>query len=607
MSHKGASNEHLPLKIIASLIGIWIALFLCGWIGYLNLGNTCADSAFKALQTFHLHFYPQPGFEEPKADDPPIGPLLEIARFGCALWDILILPAVFWLVFDRRLLQWWAFLFWRKHYVVCGSGSRTLALVTDLRSKGNRVVWMGSSPYERGSVPSGVVLIDGDSGDVSALATVAVHRADRLVALHEQDCLNIETLVAAGKLCVKRPAGMAPLEAFAHVADTCFERSLQELIRDNTRFAGPQLRVHLFNYYELIARLLARRFPIPPTLSDVCPPQEHLILVGFAAFGQCVARRLLLMVQQLYSQQGVAGAEWRVARPRITVVDPQAEARIAEFERMNPAFRQYCDLEPCAHSTTELRFFDQTFFAPSETVERRTFIFCIETETETMRLLGLMAHTAASRRCMIDRVFCRIARPDRLGIVLEQIKPKGGMPEFAYFASDAEVFNADIILNQTLDFLAQKIHEAWKSVAAADDRANNRPPAADKTWADLSEDDRESNREAADHLWAKLRVLGYALSEVPEGCPVPPQSAVLKKELSTREEELARAEHVRWMTRRILDGWRWGDPRDNKKKLHPDICDYDKLADATKEKDRINIRVIPDLLKQGRLEAKRLD
>jgi len=609
MSHKGASNEHLPLKIIASLIGVWVALFICGWIGYARLGNGGWDAAFKALQTFHLHFYPQPGFEEPKAGDPPIGWLLQFARFGCALWDILILPAVFWLVFDRRLFQLLAFLVWRHHYVVCGSGSRTLTLVSDLRSKGKRVIWVGRNPDERGAVPSGVVLIDGDSGDTAILTSAVVHRASYLVALHEDDRLNIETLVAADKLCIRRSGKKPPLEAYAQISDTQFKLSLQRLTDGNGRFAGSRIHVHLFNYYELIARLLARRFPIPSTLADVCPPVEHVFLVGFAAFGQCAALRLMLSAQQLYRERGSNGTEWRVAKPKITVVDPCAEARIAEFERYHPEFRQYCDVDFCTLSTTDLSFCDQIFYAEGIHEERRTLVFCIETESETMRVLGLLAHMASDSKrksSTINRVFCRIARPERLGGVLDQITPMDGTPDVVYFASDAEVFGVGVLLNQRLDFLARKIHEAWQSVEAADRRANNQPTAVGKTWELLSEENRESNREAADHLWAKLRALGYELSEVPEGTVAPPPSGDLVHELRVREEELARAEHARWMTWRILKGWRWGAVRDNEKKLHPDICDYDQLSNATKEKDRINIRVIPELLERGRLVATRV-
>ena len=68
---------------------------------------------------------------------------------------------------------------------------------------------------------------------------------------------------------------------------------------------------------------------------------------------------------------------------------------------------------------------------------------------------------------------------------------------------------------------------------------------------------------------------------------------------------MARLEHERWMAWRLLNGWRHGKKRDNAAKLHPDIVDYDELADTTKEKDRIIIRAIPALLRAGRLSLRR--
>ena len=609
-----ASNQHLPRALIRTMVMTWIVLFLTGLYGHHQLGNSMPDSAFKSLQLFHLHYHPYPEFHTAQpagggAGEQGVGWAIQVARFGGALWGLAILPVVVGFLFERRLDQWWVRRFWSGHTVVCGTCSRTHALITDLRTRGCRVVWVGRCADGPQVAVRGGLHVDGDSGDPSILAAAAVHRAAHLVALHEDDRLNIETLVAAGRVCKKdRPLGMAMLDACAHVADTRLEHALQNLNKAASGFAGEKVREHLLNYYELIARLLARRFPLPPTLAEAHPPPEHIIIVGFAAFGQCAALRLILMAQQLYRQQEGGQSVWHVARPRITVVDPKADALLAEFDRLHPTFRQYYELDSCAIATTDLRFYEQPLLAQREPGERKTLIFSIETEAETMRMLGLIAHMTAGGNalpCAVDRVYIRIARPERLGPVLERLKPADNQVEIVCFAPDSEVFNADMILNQSLDLLAREIHKAYLSVEAADRRANNMPPAADKTWDELAEDDRESNREAADHLWAKLHVLGYALSEVPEGSPVPPPSDDLLKEIQSREEELARAEHYRWMTWRILNGWRWGAPRENTKKLHPDILDYDKLADTTKNKDRVNIRVIPELLKQGRLTASR--
>lgn len=626
-----ASHHPLPRKLIRGLVITWLVLFAIGVHGHMRMGNNLSDSLFKSLQLFHLHYHPEPArhdatppsrhsedsapasnvpphdTERPRHDTPRIRWSLEIARFGCALWGLAILPVFAGFLFERRVQQWWVMHWWKKHYVVCGDCSRTRALVADLSKKKRRVVWVGRCSADDHEPPRHVFRIDGDSGDPAVLSKSAVAKAAHLVALHENDRLNIETLVAAGTLCRKRPAAMPNLDACAHVTDARLELTLRGMIESGSGFAGKRVHEHLFNYYGLIARLLARQFPLPPALAESPPPPEHIILVGFAAFGQSAALRIMLTSQQLYREDASGESVWHVAKPRITVLDPQADARVAEFDQLQPEFRSYCDLESHAIATTDPGFCDQSCFAPGGNGERRTLIFCIENETEAMRVAGLISRMNPSgtpTKGGVDRVFLRIARPERLGTVLDRLKPTDGIPEVTCFANDAEVFNADVILNQSLDLLARECHEAWLAVEEADRRANNQPTATGKTWEELGETDRESNREAADHLWAKLHMLGYHLTAVPKGTVVPPPPADLLRNLKSREEDMARAEHYRWMTWRILNGWNCGD-RDNSKKLHPDIRDYDDLAETTKEKDRVNVRVIPKLLKEGRLAVVR--
>ena len=40
------------------------------------------------------------------------------------------------------------------------------------------------------------------------------------------------------------------------------------------------------------------------------------------------------------------------------------------------------------------------------------------------------------------------------------------------------------------------------------------------------------------------------------------------------------------MAERILSGWRYGNPRDDAKKLHPSISPYAELSEPEKQKDR---------------------
>lgn len=596
------AHSRLPEKLIPSLAAIWVLIFVLGTIGHLQLDNPFGDSVFKSLQLFHLHYHPFPEAVA-QAHHGTVPWTIEVARFAGALWGLALLPLLVVFLFEERVHRWWVGRLWKGHYVVCGGCQRAQALVRDLRRQRRRVVLVGRCSGMRDALPPGVLYLEGDSGDPEVLKKSAVHRAAQLIAMHEEDRANVETLVAAGRLCVSRSAKDAPLNAFAHITDPSLAATLQQMRESGEGQSLAKVREHFFNYYELIARLLVRRFPLPPTLAESRPPTEHIVIIGFAAFGQCVARQTIKMAQQLYRERIAGETKWQVAKPRITVVDPCAESLIAEFEHFNPHFGEFCDLDHHRLATTDARFHALPFLTRKEPGTRTTLVFCLETELVTLRTISLISALSRSVECPVDRIFLRIAQPERLGHVLEKLKPASGKPEIIYFAPDSEVFNADVILNQKLDVLAREIHIAYLSVEAADRRANNQPPAAGKKWDELSENDHQSNREAADHLWAKLHVLGYDLEDVPAGAPNQAPSPDLLRQLKEREEEIARAEHYRWMTWRVLSGWSWGDPRDNAKKLHPDIRDYDDLAEPTKEKDRVNIRVIPKLLAEGRLKA----
>ena len=51
-------------------------------------------------------------------------------------------------------------------------------------------------------------------------------------------------------------------------------------------------------------------------------------------------------------------------------------------------------------------------------------------------------------------------------------------------------------------------------------------------------------------------------------------------------EAMAEAVHAAWMRRRIADGWRLGDHRDDVAKLHPCLVAYDELPEQEKAYDR---------------------
>jgi voltage-gated potassium channel Kch len=589
----------LVLALISFVLGAW------AYVG--DDPKHVADGIFKSLQMFHLHFHPLGAPAAAEEDESGTVPTnLQIARFGAAVVALGLLPAVLVLaLFRADLSRSWVKWFWRRHVIVCGRGSPALSLVRDLclQKPKPRVVFIGHCHAPQVDLPSGVLYLESDAHDANLLAQAAVQRAESLVALQDDDRANLEILVAAGKLCANRNRDKR-LECHAHLADAHLQIGLHKLLGD-TLAKSEQVRFHLFNYYEIVARNLAFHYPLPDALAEKQALSEHYIIVGFGPFGQNVALKLVKMGQQLVHRQADGTDEWQVVKPRVTVIDPRGERATAAFLRSHPAFQEHCTWSLQTWSCEDSEFLDLNFLSAAEAGAKHSLIFCLEDETLSLRtalLLQDICRTAPPARTL-QAIYLRLAKPERLGGILANLTAQRHHPPLTFFAPDKEIFSADAILRYGLDTLAQAVHEAYLESAKADARANNKPTAVGQQWEDLGENDRDSNREAADHTWAKLRTLGYDIRSVPTNETVPPISDEVLADLKSHEEELARVEHYRWMIWRLLTGWTYGSPRDNQKKQHPDLVAYEKLASSTQDKDKIVIRAIPELLSRGRLQV----
>jgi hypothetical protein len=122
-------------------------------------------------------------------------------------------------------------------------------------------------------------------------------------------------------------------------------------------------------------------------------------------------------------------------------------------------------------------------------------------------------------------------------------------------------------------------------------------------YRDLSEHDKEQNRDAARLVPRKLAVLGYVLrEESPADAPI-----VVLDPGDPRVEFLARREHERWLRRRQKAGWRYGPRRDDVRKLHPSVLPWDELPEEVRDVDRRQILGLPAIVAAAGLTMARLD
>jgi hypothetical protein len=108
-------------------------------------------------------------------------------------------------------------------------------------------------------------------------------------------------------------------------------------------------------------------------------------------------------------------------------------------------------------------------------------------------------------------------------------------------------------------------------------------------YADLPEDEKDQNRDLVREIAMKLAGTGYIM--------IPARSDEPAFEFpGAHLETLAEIEHERWMSRKFEAGWRYAATTDKKKHLHAALVPWAGLSEEDKEKDRVMVRQIPDIL-----------
>ncbi len=117
-------------------------------------------------------------------------------------------------------------------------------------------------------------------------------------------------------------------------------------------------------------------------------------------------------------------------------------------------------------------------------------------------------------------------------------------------------------------------------------------------FENLPDEIKYSNIDNAYHIPAKLLSVGYKIRHVKKEF-----KSVTLHLIEEEIETMAMVEHIRWSWDKRLNGWIYGNLKDNSNKIHPGLIPYEELEEAEKEKDRELVRLIPALLQDIDYEA----
>lgn len=324
--------------------------------------------------------------------------------------------------------------------------------------------------------------------------------------------------------------------------------------------ARPQIRI--FSEPELVARRLVQSFPPDAPVAQSDSAGVHVVIVGLGSVGQSI---LMQLARQGHYRSG--------KKPKVTVVDRSVSDRWRETREAYPALEQWLSVE-----TEETRFEQVGTQQVNKwlTDERPVTVAYVCTKDEIVNL--------RVARLLLDGIKAQTRKDTALAAKVVALDPAGGcvLADFAAHGGHEGRFHlfslvrgSEGFLTEMNDTRARQFHE---------DYCRKNPGAvANKPWELLPETLRDANRMTADHFDVKMRAVGCRI--VAKAQATEPPATLSPQEL----EMLAIMEHNRWWADRALDGWTLGNPRDDARKLHPNMVPYEDLSEPDKQKDRDNV------------------
>jgi voltage-gated potassium channel Kch len=566
MAEHGETSKGLIWKIS---IGSASLSLVCGFAALVMQHHDLVrvvDALYSSLHLLHLHM-PDKDMEE--ATGLP-RKLLYIARFLAAVAVASTSVAVVFQILGREIRLWLTALR-GNHAVVAGLGRVGAELVRQMAGEKLLVVAIDKgedAAVVNGALEAGASVMVGDPADAAFLRRAGVAKAKYLFAASDDDTVNISAgLLGAG---MARPPSV--LHVYVHVEEPQLRAELHKkhLVAESREY----LHARTFSVYENSARLLLRDHPLdraPIGAND--PRTVQLVLVGFGFMGESILVRAAM------------AAHYANLKPlKAVVIDAGAKraeriflARYKEFGKVAAA--EFLDLDPEEPETQ--RQIAALCQEPAETLS--TVVVCLEDATKSLTVALSLAgflHPSVPIRYRLD---------EDAGI--------GKLIPMTAFGSIAAACAVEHWANKDLDVMARALHEDYVRKVQETERGPGNPST--EPWDSLSEQLRESNRQAADHIPVKLRAVGCHV-KVDEKDP-----GVLVTQFSDAEVEvLARMEHRRWMAERFLAGWVLG-PKDTERRVSPYLVEWEELPPYIQEYDRNAVRIIPGVLKEVGREIRR--
>lgn len=496
---------------------------------------------------------------------------LELARFTAPLTTIMAIIMALLEIFKEQWKQ--LRISWMKnHVVIIGLGTKGKNVVEESLQKGEKVLVVEKDAFNPniGSIKSsGCRLLIGDANDKNTLTKARIIKAKTVYLLLGDDAQQVNACLVI-YLLIKESSRDEnnPLNCIMHLQNHDFLDTMRS--HNLVREAHDGLSLNIFNVYENSARELFQ--DSPPDQSGITLDSENsvrIIIFGFGKAGETLAL-----------QTALTGHYINGKKPQVLIIDRLAKDKVHDFQERYPTYRDYCDLEYLAVEANSPQLIQHLVKYLEDPLAFTTMVLCFDNKTHNL-LLGLqLENIKLNEKDELLQVFVRTDDNESFSTFSHSIKPYG-LP--------SKVCSQEVIIGGDLDIKAKAIHADYLKKRRMNSDFGTK--VADVSWEDLSQEFKDSNRKAADHIGVKMRGIGCEI--VSKDDPRPSEIFSEEEEIA---EKLAELEHRRWNAERSLAGWTFAEQKNYKTRQTPYLTDWNNLPADIKDYDRDAVKNIPNVL-----------
>lgn len=470
-------------------------------------------------------------------------------------------------------------LFKKGHTIVCGIDSKGLQTLRDHdKSWGKKAVGVEvkhESEKAKTARKEGHAIIWGDVKEDETLLEAGVTKASNLICFLPGEQNGIEVLSTVYDIYEKKKPNNK-LNCYLQLNNARLIEVI-ERAEQLSHFKDEGIDVRFFNFDKMIARHLFHSFA-KHHFTDIIQLKSgkffRFLIFGLGDSGKA----LLLQALRIMHFDSTRKTE-------IVIADRNIDTKKKKFEETYSFVQNIFPVEFEEYDGTYQQLISKYTSRDENAIP--VVIAAMESNDDNLALgLEVLQYTPEEN----FKIYTKNSDSKNLSSLLKKTgDAKGRM----IFFGDLETFcKMEYITGKEQDRLAEIIHNDYlkqqqETVASESERYKT-------PWEDLPEDARDANRAQADHLILKLAQAGIKFDETR-------QDFKLNDE---QTEALAIAEHDRWCAHRYINGWQFGEARNDVKKLHPSLVSWEALNEGEKQKDRDAVLRIPLLLNEQALFRK---